>query len=236
MVVHWQKKKRQGVKGVTKSQIFNAVGAVATGIVLVVIVVTKFLVGAWLVVILIPMLFMMFKAINRHYARVAEQLRVPQDGKASVLVRDLPVNSERDRKIVVPISAINKASLASLDFAGSLGDDVTALFISDEAEAIERLSQQWKSFEFNIPLVILENPFRSILPPLLNYIDSLEKDEPDDILMVVLPEFVARHWWEQVLHNQTALRIKSALLYRPGVVVVDVPYHMERRKSGLIRG
>ncbi len=229
MVVHWQKEKNKGVPGVVKSQIFNSLGAIATAIVLVIIVVTKFLVGAWLVVILIPLLFLMFKAINRHYTQVAQQLRVPADGKAVILARDLPVNGERERKIIVPIAGINKASLATIDFARSLGDNVTALFISDEPEAIEKISQQWKSYDIHMPLVILENPFRSVVPPLLNYIDTVERDDPDDVLMVILPEFVARHWWEQFLHNQTALRIKSSLLYRPGVVVVDVPYHMPRK-------
>jgi amino acid transporter len=229
MVVHWQKEKRKGVQGVTKSQIFNAMGAVATGIVLIIIVVTKFLVGAWLVVLLIPTLFFMFKAIHRHYTQVADQLRLPPGVKAAEAVRNLSVNASRNHTIVVPISAVNKVSLASLDFARSLGEDVTALFISDEVEAIERIREQWELYELNIPLVILENPYRSIVPPLLTYIDQLDQKNPDDVLMIVLPEFVSRHWWELILHNQTALRIKQALLYRPGVVVVDVPYHLKRR-------
>ncbi len=231
MVVHWQRKKRAGMQGVTRAQIFNVVGAIATGMVLVVIVVTKFLVGAWLVVILIPLLYMMFKAINRHYTKVSEDLRVPAEGKASVLARNLPVNGERTRKIIVPIASINKASLATLDFARSLGEDVTALFISDEPEAIEQMTQKWKTYDLSMPLVILENPYRSILPPLLNYLDSVDKEDPNDILLVVLPEFVSRHWWEQLLHNQTAFRIKSSLLFREGVVVIDVPYHMPRRNK-----
>jgi hypothetical protein len=126
---------------------------------------------------------------------------------------------------------VNKITLSTVDFARSLGDDVTALFISDEPEAIEEVTQQWRHYEINIPLTILENPYRSIVPPLLNYLRAIEAEEEGDILMVVLPEFVARHWWEAILHNQTALRIKSALLFRPGVVVVDVPYHLDRLKE-----
>jgi amino acid transporter len=228
MVVHWQKEKRKGVQGVTKSQLFNAVGAVATGLVLVIIILTKFLVGAWLVVILIPLLFIMFKQINRHYTYVNEQLRLPSHTKAADLIPTLPVNGDRSHTIIVPVSRINKVSLMTLDFARSLGDSVTALFISDEAEAIEAIIQDWQDYELKVPLVVLENPFRSIIPPLLNYIDKVDSGDPEDILMVVLPEFVARHWWELFLHNQTALRIKRVLLFRPGVVVVDVPYHLRR--------
>jgi amino acid transporter len=228
MVIHWQKEKRKGVKGVTRSQVFNTIGAIATGIVLVIIIVTKFLVGAWLVVILIPLLFMMFKAINRHYTHVNDQLRLPENIKAPLFVQTLPINGSRSHTIIVPISHVNKVSLMTLDFARSLGDSVTALFISDEPEAVEDITKQWQEYELKIPLVILENPFRSIIPPLLNYIDKVDTGDPDDILMVVLPEFVARHWWELVLHNQTALRIKRVLLFKPGVVVVDVPYHLRR--------
>ncbi len=228
MVVHWHKEKKKGVQGVTRSQLFNAVGAVATGIVLVIIILTKFLVGAWLVIILIPLLFLMFKQVNRHYTHVNEQLRLPRDVKATALVATLPINGGRNHTIIVPVSSINKVSLMTLDFARSLGDSVTALFISDEVKEIEGIMKDWKDFDIKVPLVILENPFRSIIPPLLNYIDKLDSGDPDDILMVVLPEFVARHWWELFLHNQTALRIKRVLLFKPGVVVVDVPYHLRR--------
>ncbi len=228
MVVHWQKEKRKGVKGVTQRQFFNVIGAIATGLVLVVIILTKFLVGAWLVVILIPLLFMMFKLINRHYSHVNEQLRLPEQVTAATFVQTLPINGSRSHTIIVPISRVNKVSLMTLDFARSLGDSVTALFISDEPEAVEAIIKDWKDYELKLPLVILENPFRSIIPPLLNYLDKVESGVEDDILMVVLPEFVARHWWELLLHNQTALRIKRVLLFKPGVVVVDVPYHLRR--------
>ncbi len=228
MVVHWQRQKKKGVKGVLKSQIFNLIGAIATAIVLLIIVVTKFLVGAWLVIILIPMLFLMFKGIHRHYTNVSAQLRLPENIKAARLVQDLAVNGTRKRTILVPISSINKVSLSSLDFARSLSENVSALFISDEQAEIEKISRQWQEYDIKLPLVVLENPFRSILPPLLNYIDAVERQDPDDVLMIVLPEFVAHHWWEQFLHNQTALRIKRALLFRPGIVVVDVPYHLMR--------
>ena len=238
MVVHWQRKKKEGMRGVTRNQVFNAMGAVATGIVLMIIVVTKFIFGAWLVVILIPLIFLMFKGIHRHYTQVSSQLQTPPHQKAAEIVRDLPINGERSRTIVVPISRINKVSLSTLDFARSLSDtdNVRALFISDEPEAIEEMEREWQEYEINVPLVVIENPYRSIVPPLLNYIDSVERTDPNDILMVVLPEFVARHWWEHLLHNQTALRIKSTLLFRTGVVVVDVPYHMKRSELGLVKG
>ncbi|HEX2913757.1 MAG TPA: APC family permease [Chloroflexia bacterium] len=228
MVLHWQKEKRRGVRGVTRSQVFNATGAVATGIVLVILIVTKFLEGAWLVVLLIPIIFLMFKAINRHYQQVAEQLKVSEEESLTGIVKPLPVNGERKHTVIVPISRINKVTLSTLDFATSLSEDVTALFISDEPADIETMAKAWASHDIRIPLVVLENPYRSIVPALLNYISEVDSKDKEDILMIVLPEFVARHWWEHLLHNQTALRIKSALHFRPGVVVVDVRYHMNR--------
>lgn len=231
MVVRWQKEKRKGLKQAWRYQLFNGVGAVATGLVLILIVITKFLYGAWLIILLIPIIFLIFKAIHRHYSQVAGFLKIAPEGSARELARQLPINATLTHKIVIPISAVNKASLMALDFARSLGEDITALFISDDSEAIEALSNQWQTYKLDIPLVILENPFRSILPPLLNYLESVDSASSEDVLMVVLPEFVARHWWEQILHNQTALRIKSALLARPGLVVIDVPYHMERGGS-----
>ncbi len=228
MVVHWQKEKKKGTRNAGRYQLFNIMGAIATALVLGLIVVTKFLYGAWLIIILIPIIFFVFKAINRHYTQVADFLRIAPGTNTQELARKLPINATRSHKIVIPISGVNKASLMALDFARSLGDDTTALFISDDSEAIEALSKQWQTYKMDIPLVILENPFRSILPPLLNYLDTLDSADTENVLMVVLPEFVTRHWWEQLLHNQTALRIKSALLARPGLVVIDVPYHMER--------
>ncbi len=240
MVVHWQKKKKEGTapKGSTRAQVFNAIGALATGIVLVLIVVTKFVYGAWLVMLLIPILFFMFKAIHRHYTQVSDQLQIPPKLKVNEIVRDLPINGQRNRSIIVPISRINKVSLSTLDFARSLTDtnNVRALFISDEQEAIEAIEAEWQKYEINVPLIVVENPYRSIVPPLMTYLDNIERTDPGDIIMVVLPEFVARHWWENLLHNQTALRLKSALLFRTGVVVVDVPYHMKRTEMGLVQG
>jgi hypothetical protein len=182
-------------------------------------------------VLLIPLIFLMFKAINRHYNLVTNQLQVPESGKVKDVVQDLPINGARKHTIIVPVSRINKVTLASLDFAKSLGDDVTALFISDEPGDIEKMTREWGAYDLRIPLVILENPYRSIVPPLLNYITEVDSKDSDDVLMVVLPEFVAVHWWEHILHNQTALRIKSTLLFRPGVVVIDVPYHLKRNEN-----
>ena len=174
------------------------------------------------------MLFLMFRAINRHYSQVSTQLQTEPTSSAREIVQDFPINGSRSHKIIVPIATINKVSLMALDFARSLGEDVTALYISDDREAIEALSEKWQAYKLDLPLVILENPFRTVVPPLLHYLEGLDKLSSDDVLMVILPEFVAQHWWELILHNQTALRIKNALLSRPGVVVIDVPYHMRR--------
>jgi hypothetical protein len=105
---------------------------------------------------------------------------------------------------------------------------VTALHITDSEEEIQAMRARWAELDTDIPLVIIESPYRSLIGPLLSYIDEVDRQQPDDTITVVLPEFVARHWWEQILHNQSALRIKAALLFRPGTVVTSVPYHLER--------
>ncbi len=230
MVIHWQKLKRrggEGAKGATRSQFINGLGAVSTGVVLVVIAGSKFLAGAWLVVILIPLLYILFRVINGHYVRVEKQLKL--EGPASLvstLPSSLSLSSEQTYQIIVPVSNLNVVTLSTLRFARVLGSNVTAVHVTDDSEAILNLKSEWEAARLEVPLVILESPYRSIVRPLLTYVDTIHERAQDDVLIIMLPEFVARHWWENVLHNQTALRLKAALLYRPRVVVMSVPYQL----------
>ena len=130
--------------------------------------------------------------------------------------------------MIVPIASVNRVARQTLAYARSISDNVTAVHISDDEEEIEQFREEWARLEVPIPLVIIESPYRQLVGPLLKYIDEIDKQRPNDTLTVVLPEFIARHWWEHLLHNQTALRIKAALLFRPGTVVTSVPYHLER--------
>jgi hypothetical protein len=116
--------------------------------------------------------------------------------------------------------------LSTVNFAKALGDKVTVVHVSDDLEAIEKLKTKWEATNVSVPLVILESQYRSILTPLLTYLDSIHQRDSDEVVIIVLPEFVAKHWWENVLHNQTAFRLKAALLYRPGMLVLNVPYQL----------
>ena len=180
---------------------------------------TNFTRGAWVVLVLIPLLIMIFRAINRHYMTAAGELAAQTPLKPEDI----------EHTVIVPISAINRVARQTVAYARSISPNVTAVFITDDEAEIEEMRRNWESLNSEVPLVIIESPYRSIVGPLLSYLDEIERQRPEDTITVVLPEFIARHWWEQFLHNQTALRIKASLLFRPGIVVTSVPYHLERR-------
>src|SRR5215212_1591547 len=216
MVMRWLRLREPGWQG---GLAINIVGVVTTGIVAVVVGLTNFTKGAWIVLLLIPLLIMMFRAIHRHYARAAGELAA-----------QTPLEPDQiEHTVIVPVAAVNRTSRQTLAYARSISPNVTAVHITDDEAEIEQMRESWKALGSDIPMVIIESPYRSLVGPLLAYLDEIDRQRPDDTLTVVLPEFIARHWWEQILHNQTALRIKAALLFRPGTVVTSVPYHLERR-------
>jgi amino acid transporter len=215
MIARWLRLKEPGWQ---RGLAINVVGATATGVVTVVVGATNFARGAWLVIALIPVLIMGFKAIHRHYATATTELEA-----------QTPLDPDDiAHTVIVPIAAVNRVARQTLAYARSISENVTAVHITDDEAEIERMRDAWTALGTDVPLVIIESPYRSLVSPLLSYIDEVDRQRPDDTLTVVLPEFVARHWWEQLLHNQTALRIKAALLFRPGTVVTSVPYHLER--------
>jgi hypothetical protein len=151
---------------------------------------------------------------------VAEQLEVTELPK---VLRRAPVG-----KVLVPIAGINRAVVQTLEYASSLSSDVTAVHVTDDLEEAEQLRRRWENWNIGIPLLVLETPYRSLVNPLLAYVDALDARSPGSPITVVLAEFVPAHWWEHALHNQTALRLKLALLARPNTVVTDVPFHLKR--------
>jgi hypothetical protein len=184
-----------------------------------IVIVVKLPEGAWLVAILIPGLVLLFLAIRRHYVRVARE----------VALRTSRWHPERlVHTVLVLVADLNYPSRRSLAYACSPCSNVRAVHVAESAEEGERFLARWEAEggQGNVPLVILESPYRQIVEPLLIYIERCDQERPDDIITVVLPEYVPRHWWEHVLHNQTALRLKAALLYRPNTVVTNVPYHL----------
>jgi amino acid transporter len=215
MVSRWLRLREPGWQ---RGLAMNGVGMTLTAIVFLVTAGDKFTEGAWIVLVLIPILVMTFFAIHRHYADVAEDLATETPTSPGELK---PV-------VIVPVADLNGPALQSLALARTLSDQVIAVHISDDPDEIARLKAKWEAWGDHVPLEVIESPYRSLVRPLLAYIDAIDKQRRDDTVVVVLPEMVATRWWQQVLHNQTALRLKAALLFRPGTVVVNVPYHLRR--------
>ncbi len=205
------------------STLVNGAGALITFVVLIVITVTKFTHGAWAVIVLIPLLVLMFRAIQSHYRLVAAQLRL--DGAN-------PCRPRMRHHIIVPVSGIHRGVLPALDYARSLssngGHEITAVYVEINPENTEEVRKQWQVWGVGISLTVLHSPFRSITTPLIEFIKEESRRERDSITTVVLPEFVPRAWWQQLLHNQTALLLKGKLLFERNVVVTSVPHHLRR--------
>ena len=216
MVLRWFRTRSPQWK---KSIVINAVGAVATFVVLCVFIVTKFIHGAWIVVVVIPLLVILFHAIHRHYIDVAKQLSL--DG----LEHLRPIR----HNVVVPISGLHRGVLTALEYAKSIARDsnVTAVYVDFEEEATSKLREKWERLGVGVKLVVLPSPYRELTRPLLKYIKRVGRQEHDDLITVVLPEFIPAKWWQHALHNQSSLLLKGALLFKKGVIVTSVPYHLE---------
>src|SRR6266436_2840345 len=201
-----------------KYLVVNGVGAISTFIVLMVFILTKFLHGAWIVVILIPLLVMLFQRIHRHYLEVAQQLST--EGLAGLR----PIRHE----VIVPISGIHRGVIAALEYAKSIAPHhVTAVYVNLDDETTQKLREKWQEWGSGVSLVVVASPYRSLQRPLLNYIDRVKRSSHGEVVTIVLPEFVPARWWQNLLHNQNTLFLKGALLFKKGVVVTNVPYHLE---------
>jgi amino acid transporter len=216
MVVHWRKERGPNWR---RSAAINGLGAMATGVVTLVIAVTKFAHGAWLVVVLIPLVASVFWAIRRHYARLAAARRP-----------ELPLDPTAvHARVVVPVADLGLPARQALAFGQAVagGRSVTAVHVTERPEQAERFRAEWAACpQGSVQLEVIESPFRVLHALLVAYIDAVQAAHSDDTLVVVLPEYVPGHWWEHLLHRQTALRLKASLLSRPGVVVANVPYHL----------
>ncbi|MGH7265380.1 MAG: APC family permease [Candidatus Rokuibacteriota bacterium] len=197
----------------------NGVGAATTGVVLLIIALTKFTHGAWMVVVLIPFLVAVFVAIHRHYTDVALQLSIEESA---------PVEPEAKPPIVlVLIGDVHRGVLPALRYARALSPGARAVYVETDPEFTRRLEDRWGKWGSGLPLVVLRSPYRSVVGALLEYLDHLQEQAPDRLVTIILPEFVPALWWQHLLHNQTALLIKGALFFRKGIVVTNVPYHLK---------
>ncbi len=223
MVRHWNRIMRverdpAARARIVRSRAINAFGASFTGLVLVIVVITKFTKGAYLVLIAMPILYAIMRAINKHYTRVAQELITSDTGLM------LPARNH----VIVLVSKVHKPTLRALAFAkATRPDTLTALTANIDDEATRLLQAEWERHDLPVPLTVVESPYREITRPLLQYIKKLRADRPRDVVNVFIPEYVVGHWWEQLLHNQSALRLKSRLLFQPGVMVTSVPWQLE---------
>jgi amino acid transporter len=218
MVKHHQRLREPKWK---RSAAINGIGAIATGVVLLVVVVSKFTIGAWVPVVLIPLIVVVLKAVKRHYDRVSAALAVPVDYRPR----------RHTHTVVVLVGTVHRATLAALTYAKSLAPDrLVALTVVSEPEEAEAIQRQWDEFGIGIPLRVLSSPYRELSAPVIGELDELDAEHENDIITVILPEFVLTKWWEQLLHNQSALLLKARLLFRRNTVVVSVPYHIDGAK------
>ena len=224
MVVHWR---RERGKGWRLKAIINGVGALATGVTVIVVGVNKFFEGAWITVLLIPMLVVGFLKIRGHYQEVDRQLSFGE--LSTSLLKSFPA-----ARVVVPIASVNRGMVDAIAYAQSISKSVTAVYIELESGVGHHICEEWKRLWPNVPLVILPSPYRSIVGPFLDFLDEIdEKNNDGQLAAVVLPEWVPAHWWQGLLHNQTARLIRNALLYRRRHlgfqrVIIEVPYHLRR--------
>jgi amino acid transporter len=216
MVRYWLRTRSPGWP---RRALLNGAGAAATGLVMVVIATTKFTHGAWIVVVLIPGLIALFLAIHRHYDDVARQLSVEDR---------VPPPPPTGHTVLVLVGDVHRGMLPALEYAHALSPSARALYVEIDPDRTRRLEDRWGKWGSGMPLVVLRSPYRSVVAAVLEYLDHLQRQMPRQLITIILPEFVPARRWQVLLHNQTAVLIKLALLFRRGIIVTSVPYHLER--------
>ena len=229
MVRHWARELRETSDGraarkVRRSLAINLTGAAATSVVLVLVLATKFTHGAWIVVIAMPLLYLLMVRIRRHYD-TADAEAAPRPGGVILPSRI---------HAVVPVVKVNEPTLRTLAFArGIHPDELTAVTVRVDPAETDQLFAEWVRRDIPVPLIVLESPYRDITEPLLEHVRSIRRQSPRDIVCVFIPEYVVGHWWEALLHNQTALRLKARLLFQPGVMVTSVPWQLSSSRTSM---
>ncbi|WP_231155621.1 APC family permease [Streptomyces sp. CNZ748] len=234
MVRHWNRllateKDQTKRRHMIRSRAINAFGAFFTGLVLVVVLLTKFTHGAWVALLGMCVFYATMTAIRRHYDRVAEEIAVP-DAPSEDTVRPSRVHS------VVLVSKVHRPALRALAYAKLLrSDTLEAVSVNVDAEETRALREEWERRSIDVPLKVLDSPYREVTRPVIEYVKSLRAQSPRDVVSVIIPEYVVGHWYEHFLHNQSALRLKGRLLFTPGVMVTSVPYQLESSEAAKLR-
>lgn len=226
MVVHHRRRRERGWRrGLV---VVNGLGAAGTATVTGIVAVTKFTIGAWVPVVLVPAIIAVFLGVRRHYDRLAAELAVDDTSAYPPVI---------NHTVVVLVARVHKGVLKALAYAKSLAPKrLVAVYAADEDTPPDTIQADWARLGIDVPLAIVGSPYRELTPPVLRFLDDLDRRWTNDTITVVIPEFVVRRWWEQLLHNQDALFLKARLLARPNTVVISVPYHVEREPPWPVRG
>jgi amino acid transporter len=222
MIRHWNRNLRSETdpkarRRMMRSRVINAFGLFMTASVLIVVLLTKFLAGAWIAILAMVAIFMLMKFIERHYIQVASELEIDATDQT------LP---SRVHAIVL-VGRLHKPTLRALAYAKvSRPSSIEALYVGFDKKASETMRARWDELGIQVPLKIIASPYRELVRPVIRYVKDVRSSNPRDVVTVYIPEYVVGHWWEQVLHNQTALRLKGRLLFMPGVMVTSVPYQL----------
>lgn len=221
MVIYWRKERR---KGWQLRAFLNGLGAVTTGLVVLIITVTKFLYGAWMILVFIPAMIFVFKKIRGHYASVAEQLRLPPEQ-----LKTAAGETKGQHLVIVPVSTPTRVVYETLKYAKIIGDRVIAVHVSSNDEELEKkLQEKWQVWQPGIELVVLRSPYRLLMRPLIHYIEKKQREKkPNDYITIVIPEFETKRWWHRLLHNQTGWILRTSLILNKNVVVTTVPYQLK---------
>ena len=227
MIRHWNRLLRTetdpaGRRRMRRSQTINAVGFCFTAVVLVIVLITKFLAGAWIAILAMGIIFFTMKSIKRHYERVSREIAADEDD----MVLPSRVHS------IVLVSKLHLPTMRALAFARATRPDyLEAVTVNVDPEDTADLAREWEDRQIPVPLKVIDSPFREITKPVLDYVRRVRKDAPREIVTVFIPEYVVGHWWEHLLHNQSALRLKGRLLFTPGVMVTSVPWQLSSSES-----
>ena len=222
MVRYWTRQLKASTdatrrKQMRRSRVVNAIGVFGTGVVLIIVLLTKVTRGAWITLLVMAVLYLIMNAIRRYYTSVGEQLAIDD-------LHDWRVGPARVHAIVL-VSRLHKPTMRAITYAASTHPtSIEAVNVDTGGDEARELVKLWREDQIDVPLTILDSPFRDIVRPILTHVRSIRRDSPRDLVVIYLPEYVVRHWWQQILHNQSALRLKAALLFIPGVVTASVPW------------
>ena len=221
LVVKWQRDRGQNWLG---RAVINGLGAVVTGIVVIIIAITKFFYGAWIIILFIPFMVSIFRAVQRHYKNIADQLRITPEEFLDYMTLPKATNL-----IVVPVSGITQVVAETLRYAKSISDDVIALHIYTDEQEGQKIQQKWENWNIGVKIAMVYSPYRLIIQPILSFINQMEMHRCNyDYITIIIPEFETSKWWHRLLHNQTGWILRTLLILRDNVIVTTISYHLKK--------